>query len=230
MRRRRDGQNLALSFLDVLANALGAVVLLFVAFAALQAPQAEGSRSTRPFIRFEWTVADDPGALMRVRLVAPSGASGRVYYVDPDVGPRGGTPLCALPGTQSHALLGFDVAWSPTAAYGATRDPTRSLRDRTFVLRLHEPVAGEWKADAIYFDRADGVSFLPGRLRVRTLVATNPTGNVDWSGTGRQGPDEQATVNFGGTIIGPRVMVQTSSVPTLSSDIVLPTCPVDDLK
>ncbi|MCO6414633.1 hypothetical protein JYK14_00355 [Siccirubricoccus sp. KC 17139] len=231
-RARTGGAATALSFLDVLANALGAMVLLFVALAALQAPQAGGSKAAIPFVRFEWTVHQDPGALLRIRVTPPSAVIMRyapepavehtAFYVGVDQLERAAGPAqCTLPGMRSHSLIGFDVAWSPNAAYAASDDPNRPLRNRTFVLRLHDPEPGSWRADAMYFDRADGVLLRRDPLHVTLTTSTDRSSSAD--------PPFRETFRlaFGELLEGPRISIGTAARPLWGDEPRLAICGVE---
>lgn len=70
MLRDVTGAN-ALSFIDVLASALGAAVLLFVILASTPVSFPARAQAAGTFIRYEWTVVGDPGALLWISIKSP---------------------------------------------------------------------------------------------------------------------------------------------------------------
>ena len=65
------GSNIGLSFIDVLASALGAAVLLFVILASTPPNVSSKAKAVGNFIRYEWQVAKDPKALIRIKIYPP---------------------------------------------------------------------------------------------------------------------------------------------------------------
>jgi hypothetical protein len=233
------GANIALSFIDVLACALGAVVLLFVVFAALQAPTIARPKSSQTFLRFEWKIKDDTAALLRLKIKPPNSAADEprlasrndAYYVDlADIRHQNGPIRCRLPGTRSHSLIGFDIAIGADGTRSAIDAVDQSLSktanhsDTVFVFRLNRPAAGEWRIGLVYFDRADSALKRRDPLRVITDIGADSSARIDWS-TGRIIPGAEASLEFGDILFAPTVTIGPSAV--INDPALLAECKVD---
>jgi hypothetical protein len=160
MQRDVTGANTALSFIDVLASALGAAVLLFVILASTPVSVPGKAQAAGTFIRYEWTVIGDPGALLRISIKPPSNDTAFI-----DLANFSGETVrkCELPGVSSYLLMGF-------ARDAAGAGPSQ---DRTYVLRLNQPTPGEWEVGVLYYDRAADISSPPQTIQVRTVISND---------------------------------------------------------
>jgi hypothetical protein len=138
------GNNIGLSFIDVLASALGAAVLLFVIFASTPPRTISRAKAVGTFIRYEWKV-DEPKALLRIFIYPPNNAP--AYPLDPEetagrvvIGCKEGAEKA---GANSILVAGFS--------------PNSGLSDgsggRTYVLRLNGTGPGDWRVGLKYFAR-----------------------------------------------------------------------------
>ena len=149
--RSVTGSNIGLSFIDVLASAMGAAVLLFVIFASTPPQTPSKVHAVGTFLRYEWHVKGTAGALMVVKIyhgdqgVAPIWTSPQLATIEPAV------VYCPVPGIQSILFAGFsaDSGVAPDGNGGVRADV-----DRTYVLRINDPNRGKWRANIVYFDWA----------------------------------------------------------------------------
>lgn len=205
--RSRDitGSNTALSFIDVLASALGAAVLLFVILASTPVSVGGHAQAAGAFIRFEWTVSSDPGALLRLQIRSPLNPS-----LPPiELSQFNGHVIvpCAIPGIDSYALIGFGESAAPSSPAGANSD-------RTYILRLNKPIKGMWAASVIYYDRAGGITARPKDITVTTAVsfdsnaqrADNSIQLTDVHGTASPGSNTSQLMHFGDELRAPTIM------------------------
>src|SRR4051812_18653512 len=119
--------NIALSFIDVLACALGAAVLLFVILASTPTEVSARTKARGGFIRYEWTVKADDKALMRILVRGPNDAEDHFSYLSLDDLQGEAVVSCPaqIKGVSSYVLIGF----SPDAA-------SDNQETRSYVLRL----------------------------------------------------------------------------------------------
>src|SRR5262249_52411017 len=150
-----------LSFIDVLASALGASVLLFVILASTPTSVATPAEAAGTFIRYEWKVLGDPAALLRIVVKSPSDQKSNIINLKNFSGPA--VQKSGFPGVSSYVLIGFD----------SDVDETRgaSLHDRTYILRLNRPALGDWQVGIFYYDRTDDISSPFTDIRVTTTVS-----------------------------------------------------------
>lgn len=135
--------NIALSFIDVLASALGAAVLLFVILASTPTSVTSRSKAQGGFLRYEWSVQADEKALLRILVRGPyDDPSGEPKYLS--LGDLEGETVVDCPATikgiASYALIGF----APDSTPGD--QPTR-----TYILRLNKPAKGDWQVGIMYY-------------------------------------------------------------------------------
>lgn len=158
---RRDvtGANLVLSFIDVLASALGAAVLLFVILASSPISVPGKAQAAGGFIRYEWTVSD-LDALMRLVLSRDGGDS---QYIDLDQLEGDAVRTAGLGGVASYALIGFA---------DAVAENSKTSSERTYILQLNRPTAGSWQVGILYFDRNGSENDSP-TAEVTTHVTTD---------------------------------------------------------
>lgn len=171
MARDVTGSNIGLSFIDVLASALGAAVLLFVILASLPPQVSSRARAVNTFIRYEWRVTKDPKALLRIKLYS-SGAPNTPYWIDPD-DTSGSKTINCKQGSNSILVAGF----SPQSDLG---DDAVAKGDRTYILRLNGVSPGRWRVGLVYFDRlGNELSNAPSQIEV-SLV------RISWDSDGRR--------------------------------------------
>ncbi|MCK1266747.1 hypothetical protein IVB44_21455 [Bradyrhizobium sp. 49] len=154
------GANTALSFIDVLASALGAAVLLFVILASTPIAAPGRAQASGAFIRYEWTIVGDPGALLRISVKSPSGFT--LIPIDEFSGQA--VRKCGVAGAASYLLMGF--------ARDAVAGPDLQGNDRTYVLRVNRPVQGDWQVGVWYYDRnSEIISSAPREIRITTAIS-----------------------------------------------------------
>jgi hypothetical protein len=202
MARDVTGSNIGLSFIDVLASALGAAVLLFVILASTPPDVPSRAHAIGSFIRYEWTVHGDPKALLRLKLYFPD-SGGRPYWTDLD-DLSGVAVKCDVPRTTSILIAGF----SPDSGEsGATPG------DRTYVVRLNGPAPGNWRVGVEYYGRAGGIVSKPPPIRIRASpiladgkVPDNMQQEIDPNGSLTPKPDnEPMTLQYAGELLSPTV-------------------------
>lgn len=204
MPRNATGSNMALSFIDVLASALGAAVLLFVVLAATPpVPSIGHAEIEGTFIRYEWSV-DDPNALMRISIEKDQASAAAGFLDLQDL--RG--PLVVhcpsnIRGLSSYLLMGF-AAGAETGSKG-----------RTFVLRLNKPAPGSWKVGIMYYQRSDDMSSGPKPVNITAKVESDSS-TVPAAGATRLTAEgnstvvgEHAQLGFGDQYLSP-VVVETA--------------------
>ncbi|WP_376702509.1 hypothetical protein RQ479_21185 [Mesorhizobium sp. ISC25] len=203
---RRDvtGANTALSFIDVLASALGAAVLLFVILASTPVSVAGRAQAAGGFIRYEWTISD-PAALLRLSIRSPSSSGGDPRFIDLKNFDGETVSADGLAGVSSYLLMGF--------AAGAEDTESRQSGKRTYVLRLNQPEKGVWQVGVLYYDRADSIPTGPSDIQVTTSVCADSDALV---GTelrktellGKESsfvPNDAVSLSYGDELLAPAV-------------------------
>ena len=201
MQRDVTGANTALSFIDVLASALGAAVLLFVILASTPVSVPGRAQAAGTFIRYEWTVVGDPGALLRISVKSP--ISGAASFIDLANFSGQTVHKCELPGVSSYMLLGF-----ARDAKGIAQ-----TNNRTYVLRLNQPTPGGWQVGVLYYDRSGDILSAPNDIQVRTIISTDSDGSFapsefalkDVLGSQKPVGNGIATLKFGDQLLAPVV-------------------------
>jgi hypothetical protein len=203
MKRDVTGANTALSFIDVLASALGAAVLLFVILASTPVSIPGRAQAAGTFIRYEWTVIGDPGALLRISIKAPLSEA---KFIDLDNFSGETVRKCELPGVSSYLLMGF-----ARDAAGGGQTP-----DRTYVLRLNQPTPGGWQVGALYYDRASDILNPPEKIQVRTTISNDSKDSfapsdfrkIDVLGNALPVGGAPETLKFGDQLLAPVINVR----------------------
>lgn len=172
-------ESLSTSFLDVLSNGLGAGILLMVLIAAIPIERPAAPVPEGPFIRGSWTVVDDEGAILSLRLMPPNGSTFDVDLRQLDVPAAYGalTLDCRWPGVSPAGrveIYGFSVAGAAAATSGDNASP----KDRTFVLWVNEPMPGDWDVGVIYSNRSDSGRGRQGQIVVKSMLETS-NGPID---------------------------------------------------
>jgi hypothetical protein len=158
MRQDVTGANTALSFIDVLASALGAAVLRFVILASSPASVTTRAQACGTFIRYGWNIKSDPGALLRIVVSSPFP---KLTELENFAGQA--VQKFGLNGVSSYLVMGF----------ARDADETRGgqVKDRTYVLRLNQPGAADWKVGILYYDRVNTLSSAPPVVRLTHTVS-----------------------------------------------------------
>ena len=168
MARDVTGSNIGLSFIDVLASALGAAVLLFVILASTPPQVSSRAKAVGTFIRYEWRVAKDPNALLRIKVYPPD-APNAPYWTDPDA-TAGSAVIRCRAGANSILVVGF----SPDSGHD---DGTGN---RTYVLRLNGIGSGPWRVGLLYYDRIGSDFSKPPPIQVTpSRVGTDSRSHSD---------------------------------------------------
>jgi hypothetical protein len=204
MRRDATGANIALSFIDVLASALGAAVLLFVLLASTPMSVPSHAQAAGSFIRYQWTVLGDPNALLRISIKSPLDSTTNIIDLKNFSGQA--VRKCGLLGVSSYLLIGF----------ASDADETRGElpHNRTYVLRLNQPVSGAWRVGVFYYDRTGDLSSAPVNIKVTTTVSKDTSADFKPSDLAKtdvfgKGPlpvgDGAITLKFGEQLLAPTV-------------------------
>jgi hypothetical protein len=206
MQRDVTGANTALSFIDVLASALGAAVLLFVILASTPVSVPGRAQAAGTFIRYEWTVVGDPGALLRIAIKSPVIAEPTFIDLQNFSGQAVHKCERELPGLSSYLLMGF----ARDAIGGGT------IQNHTYVLRLNQPTPGDWQVSVLYYDRASDILSAPSEIHVDTAVSSDSASSfqpsdvrkTDVLGNGPQPVGVGAVIiKFGDQLLAPLVQV-----------------------
>ncbi|RWB26416.1 hypothetical protein [Mesorhizobium sp.] len=110
-----------------------------------------------PYVRGEWTIVGDPGALLAIRLTPPGGKPFNIDLRKVDISDSAGALKlgCEWPGVSAAGhveVFGFSAAGS-AAVIGSDGTPST---DRTYVLWITEPIHGDgWRVGVFYANRSD---------------------------------------------------------------------------
>ena len=174
-RRRRGGaafgDQLSTSFLDVLSNGLGVGILLMVLIAAIPIVRPAVPVPNAPYIRAEWRVAKDPGAILLLRLIPPNGQSYDLDLRRHFDGKRDFDGNCSWPGVSAAGrteVYGFTVSG---VAAAIRPGETQETEYRSFVLWISEPKPGPWRLAVFYVSRSDSLlETAPDAIDVTSMI------------------------------------------------------------
>lgn len=163
MARSVTGSNIGLSFIDVLASALGAAVLLFVILASTPIATTSGAHACGTFLRYEWSVSGDPDARLRLVVSSPDQNTGLPQVIDLDELNSSTIIKRQISAESSMALFGF-------AQNARDRD---GRNQRHYVLRLNQPTPGLWSVGLLFFDRPNrSLAAAPSDISIRTKLSS----------------------------------------------------------
>ena len=175
MRRSRRGaanadSRMGLSFLDVLSNALGVAILLFIILSSLRSAGEITEPGGEHFIRLKWTVFD-PKAIMQAWIAAPGGdAKKREFFELEDR--TSGSRIYDKPYAKGQIVLfGFTERGGDAALLDGKSE------SRVYIMRIQSPLSGTWRVGALYVNRADALAAsAPETVRITLDVqsSSNP--------------------------------------------------------
>lgn len=164
MTRSVTGSNIGLSFIDVLASALGAAVLLFVILASTPIAKTSRAHACGTFLRYEWLITGEPGARLRLVVTSPDRAAGLPQVIDLSELNTSTVIEHQISVASSMALFGF----AQNAVVGEAGS------QRHYVLRLNQPTPGLWVVGLLFFDHANrSLTAAPADIAIRTNISSD---------------------------------------------------------
>ena len=154
MARDVTSSNIALSFIDVLASALGAAVLLFVILASTPPQVISRARAVGTFVRYEWSIkvrllCFGSKFILRIRRILLIGSSP--------------TPLPGM------FLSGARTEPTPFLPLDLHRIQMLHLHGHMFC-GLSEMSSGSWRIGLLYYDRTGDVFLQAPAIDVTATV------------------------------------------------------------
>jgi hypothetical protein len=112
---------------------------------------------------------------------------------------------CGFPGVSSYLLMGF--------ATDAVAGPGGQIQDRTYVLRLNQPVSGNWRVGVYYYSRVEEISAAPPKIAVTTKISKDTSAifvssdytRVDIDGGATHVSDGEIMLEYGEQLFAPDV-------------------------